>query len=741
MKTQIYFYLTMVMALLSMTVSSQNLPRFAVISDTHFENNRGEGAVVKVPKALKNLTSKTPLIDADFVVGDLTNDGTEDQYNQFISCFNNTENVPSSVGKYYLMGNHDNFTGASAPSTFSNKTGQAIHQYVVIKDYPFITISQMASGTSGAGTNDYNAAACSFLTEKLALARQTYPGKPIFVFVHVPPRNTCYGSGDNEGWGMNVLVPILNNYPEVIVFSGHSHFPLGDPRSIHQDKFTAINDGSTTYSEVEPNVVMDGIHPQNFEKVTEGVIVNVLENGDVEMERWDTYRNEEILPRWTIKAPHNGTQFSYKNRTGIPSPSFPDGEKPKVAYIDGILSCTVTFPQAIDNEAVFSYLIQVLDGDNVIASQSKFSQFYLNSDAPEPFSVFVSNLPSNKTLVARVKAFDSYKNESTWINSEPFATGIKKSIPVAELNPTLYYSFEDPNNYAVPAIGTSNLLFYDKDGSNKTLGIPGNPPTGQIEGPYSGKKAVTIPKNKHIKVLNTIGTSDEGAKLNTYSLLFDIKFRTANQWYVLFQTNPENTDDGEIFIKNSSVSGTIGLASTGYSAEVLVPNQWYRVVVTMKWAGSNAEYRIYLDGTSVVSYNGVTAKDGRFSIDNAFCIFTDEDGEENDIDCAGFAFWGNTALSQEEVALLGFASVSPGAGINPINISAKETHFYPNPVSDIIHFDETNGLVSIYDLLGREVLSTSFQTGKANISSLKEGTYVIRIWTDGKVYSSKLIKQ
>lgn len=63
-----------------------------------------------------------------------------------------------------------------------------------------------------------------------------------------------------EAGGSVKFEPILSKYPQAVVFSGHSHFPLGDPRSIHQNIYTSVNDGSTTYSEVEPGVVNEGIH-------------------------------------------------------------------------------------------------------------------------------------------------------------------------------------------------------------------------------------------------------------------------------------------------------------------------------------------------------------------------------------------------------------------------------------------------------------------------------------------------
>ncbi|MDR3233074.1 MAG: DUF1080 domain-containing protein [Planctomycetaceae bacterium] len=389
------------------------LPRFAVISDTHFENNRGEGAKVKVPKALKNLLSKEPKIDAVFVVGDLTEKGKPEEFAQLVSVFGDKSNVPEGMDVYFMMAaSHDG--SMQNQELFKEKVKQPLHQYIAVKGYPFITISE-----GGYLPSEYSTHTKKFLSESLADAAQKYPGKPIFVFTHIPPQNTCYGSKVSEGWGIPFFTPVLDKYPQVIIFSGHSHFPLGDPRSIHQDKFTAVNDGSTTYSEVEPKIVDEGIHPPKCEYVTEGIIVNVLPNGDVELERWDTYRNEKILPNWLAEAPHDGSRFNYKNRSGLPAPEFAKDAK-VVTKITG-KEVAVTFPQASDEEVVFRYLVEITDGDKTAASFRKFSQFYLNSETPKELTVSFNDLPAGKELKARITALDSYNNVSLPIISEAFS--------------------------------------------------------------------------------------------------------------------------------------------------------------------------------------------------------------------------------------------------------------------------------------------------------------------------------
>jgi Icc-related predicted phosphoesterase len=399
--------------------SQKNLPRFVVISDTHFENNEGEGAAVKVPKALKILFSKSPKPDAIFIVGDITNRGMPEQYRQLLSVFNDRANVPDGVEIFYMMGYQHDKSEKNDEKNFLDVMQKPLHQLVEIKGYPFVYISE-----GGRRESPYNLVARRFLEENMAKAAAQYPGKPIFVFMHVPPLNTCYGSGENEGWGTDFFLPVLNKYPQAIVFGGHSHFPLGDPRSIHQGIFTSVNDGSLTYSEVEPHLLNEGIHPKNYEYVTEGIIVNVLQNGNVEMERWDTYRDEEILPRWTVEAPHDGSRFVYKDRNGLPAPVFATKAEATVSALNPAdSSCVVTFPQATDNEVVHHYLIEIMDGKTVVATNRMFSQFYLNSQTPKTLSVKISGLPPKRKLNARVTALDSYKNQSVPIKSKTFLTG------------------------------------------------------------------------------------------------------------------------------------------------------------------------------------------------------------------------------------------------------------------------------------------------------------------------------
>lgn len=427
---------------------------FAVISDVHFGNDVAEGPMVKVPQALRNITSYGDL-DAMVVVGDLTDHGEVEEYEQFVETFTDTTLFTNPVDSFYfVMGNHDNYHSnghanfQNSLSSFNKGKPYPLRNYQVVKGYPFIMLSTLNGCNNDIyhredGTKAYPAETVQWLEITMEKASQECPGKPIFVFTHIPPRWTCYSTWpeleNGAGWCMQVLNRVLNEFPQAIVFAGHSHYPIGDPRSIHQganpdsphkNYYTVINTGSTTYAEIHPNAVdgiESGIHPDGFAYVTEGLIVNGLSNGNIEVRRYDTYRNEEIAAdnRWIIKAPFDGTQFTYtdirdkndnpQNKTlysGGNPPAFADDTELELAVSAN--SVKITFPQATDDDCVFRYIVNVYDVQSgaSVGKASVFSRFYLNSEKPEQFIQIIKNLQSETDYRIEVKALDSYDNES-----------------------------------------------------------------------------------------------------------------------------------------------------------------------------------------------------------------------------------------------------------------------------------------------------------------------------------------
>lgn len=75
------------------------------------------------------------------------------------------------------------------------------------------------------------------------------------------------------------------------------------------------------------------------------------------------------------------------------------------------------------------------------------------------------------------------------------------------------------------------------------------------------------------------------------------------------------------------------------------------------------------------------------------------------------------------------------------NSSATDLAVYPNPASSTLHLTGVNqgNSIVVYDLLGRQVISTSF-TDEINVSQLCDGLYVLRVTTsDGDVVTQKFM--
>lgn len=670
-KRIVSIFLTVLLTTVGISAWAQDDDRlsFGVISDVHFENNVGEGAMVKVPKALRNLTSHKAL-DAIAVVGDLANAGKASEYQMLTSVFSDKANFTNPVGTFlFLMGNHDNMDSNGTEnykkglSSFNDGKDYPLHQYKIIKGYPFITISMRTSSsndTSNAalGTAAYPADVVRQLETWLEQASKECPGKPIFVFTHVPPRNTVYGSWpeweSGGAWGMKVLNRVLNKFPQAVVFAGHSHYPLGDPRSIHQganpnserqNYYTVINTGSTTYSEVNPGAVNVGIHPEGYVNVTEGMIVSELPNGDIDIARYDTYRNIEIGAghHWVLKAPFDGSMFEYAdirdaddnpdNITlwdGLPAPVFTKSAEIKVKQT--AFDAMVSIPQASDNECVFRYRIRLSKNGLVISEKFIFSQFYLNTDTPNPLSYYVPNLSPETEYQLEVVALDSYVNASyplTATFKTPKATD-GNTVP----DPDGKWTFQDAGDLLKAEQGNLTITPYivgskrvDKAGSLEEAGIQ------SIEGPTAENKAIQVPKNTALRLNRVIGTATR-----EYTILMDIRMKDAGVYNSLIQTNENNTNDGDLFVYKNQIGMN---AMGGYTGEIK-NDTWYRIVMT----NHDGKVCVYVDGQKVIDK---ATSDARWELDPwGFYLFCDEDGEMTDTEVAEVAFW-EKGLSDNQV--------------------------------------------------------------------------------------------
>jgi hypothetical protein len=183
-----------------------------------------------------------------------------------------------------------------------------------------------------------------------------------------------------------------------------------------------------------------------------------------------------------------------------------------------------------------------------------------------------------------------------------------------------------------------------------------------VAGPASGNGAVKIGAGSHYRMTHGIAASGGGARVNDYSLKIDFKVPELGIWHSFFQTDPANSSDGDCFI---NPGGNIGVAATGYTDYTVLPNEWYRLVISVK---NGTHYRYYLDGQLQLD-GTVQSIDGRFALDSMLLMFADEDGEDNEIECAELGIW-NYPLTDEEVKQLGGFQADSTAPAPPAGITA-----------------------------------------------------------------------
>lgn len=149
---------------------------------------------------------------------------------------------------------------------------------------------------------------------------------------------------------------------------------------------------------------------------------------------------------------------------------------------------------------------------------------------------------------------------------------------------------------------------------------------------------------------NAVGTNGGGAadRTNQWSLVMDVKFSSLSNFAVLLQTNPANSDDGDIYV---APNGTL-FAATGSPAGLIQTGVWYRLGFTVgnDGAGGQLTVRSYINGT-LVNTSTPQALNGRFALQPTVHLFTDDSSETRPVQLATVGYWQGT-LSNAEMAQL-----------------------------------------------------------------------------------------
>lgn len=382
--------------------------RFMVVSDIHYrdehsvERERMELAI----RTAYELSEKEEYsrLDALYVVGDFATSGSRTQMLAFKDTLD--RNLKAETKVCLSMASHE-FHGegeAAAHEKFKEIYNQEPDTHNVINGYHFINVTS----TNGCHFDDAKRA---WVKAELKKAAEDDPKRPIFFFQHPHIMGTVYGSAN---WGEDELTDILMNYPQIINFSGHSHAPINDPRSIHQRHFTCLGTGTLSYFELDEFDKFCSTIPPGNEKAAQMLIVEADADMRVRVYPYDLITSNFFPMTWKIDSAWDVKSFLYTDARykTTDAPWFDESAKAVISDVtdDGF---TVTFDQAKTNDIyVDDYNVIVKNSDGVtVRNKTIWSEYYFY-DMPEKLSVSFDELRKNETYQVEIYAGSFWKTVS-----------------------------------------------------------------------------------------------------------------------------------------------------------------------------------------------------------------------------------------------------------------------------------------------------------------------------------------
>lgn len=423
----------------------------AAISDVHIEGS-SDAYANKFTSALNQLKVKAAESDANgidgvMVVGDLIQRAEITMAQNFKALYEDVFK-PTEVPMIYTIGNHDmNPKYDWTPSTVAQSVAMANTfgdeyfktdidntmrnnyeaRHCVIGGYHILAVTP-----NGDQPITYSPNVITWLDQQLDAITKTDPNRYVIVLTHPMIYNTIYGSllGEDGGvwtstlpnyWATRVLTGVLEKYPQVVSFHGHLHFPINDPRSLWQGKWTALGCGSTRYMAIEP-AGWEGISNtptvmNDANNFSQGYLVQFDVNGNMRIVKMDFFNNGTIGEPYVMQYPDaaGANLAKYNNVTRKAANQAPTMSSIEAKDVKDNEAASVTFAAGKDDEFVHHYVITLSKGGNVVATKKILADFYLHPNTSEMKSSWTygfGTLSESGQYTVSVVAVDSWDAES-----------------------------------------------------------------------------------------------------------------------------------------------------------------------------------------------------------------------------------------------------------------------------------------------------------------------------------------
>lgn len=428
----------------------------AAISDVHIEGS-SDAYANKFTSALNQLKVKAAESDANgidgvMVVGDLIQRAEITMAQNFKALYEDVFK-PTEVPMIYTIGNHDmNPKYDWTPSTVAQSVAMANTfgdeyfktdidntmrnnyeaRHCVIGGYHILAVTP-----NGDQPITYSPNVITWLDQQLDAITKTDPNRYVIVLTHPMIYNTIYGSllGEDGGvwtstlpnyWATRVLTGVLEKYPQVVSFHGHLHFPINDPRSLWQGKWTALGCGSTRYMAIEP-AGWEGISStptvmNDANNFSQGYLVQFDVNGNMRIVKMDFFNNGTIGEPYVMQYPDaaGANLAKYNNVTRKAANQAPTMSTIEAKDVKEAETASVTFAAGKDDEFVHHYIVTLSKAGNVVATKKILADFYLHpktSEMKSSWTVDFGTLSESGQYTVTVVAVDSWDAESAPVSA------------------------------------------------------------------------------------------------------------------------------------------------------------------------------------------------------------------------------------------------------------------------------------------------------------------------------------
>jgi len=236
--------------------------------------------------------------------------------------------------------------------------------------------------------------------------------------------------------------------------------------------------------------------------------------------------------------------------------------------------------------------------------------------------------------------------------------------------------------------------------------------------------------------------NDTGLALNTDP--------TGNYFLMMGTTAGANVTNfyGRLYIKAGTTAGTFnlgilngpgGTATPSYSSTDYAVNTTYFVVVKYDRTANSASLFVNpviggTEGTATVTATNATGTSALGATTNLLSLAIRQ---------AGNATAGTGNIDIDEVRMGESWAYVTAATLRNNQNSISGLRVYPNPVSNGTLYIETAAnaekTVTVFDVLGKQVLNTTTSDNAVNVNALRAGVYVVKITEEGKTATRKLV--